>query len=245
MPLEVDIDEIVRQVIAQLSGNDTAAPKKSSETNQQTVAPPKSSQPPTGQLEITERLVTLATLENRLTDIRHVVLRRGAVVTPAARDVLRDRGIGLSYTSATNAASTATIVLGVAELTETGNKPVATALVDALVRDGVAVERIAATGLASVVSELADHASRGGRPTILLTSRPDAAVCLANRVPGVRAVGGPDVQALRRAMTDVAANLLALDPAVAAPAFRRLISEFLAGWPRRVPAVLDVHFPRV
>ena len=212
MPLEVDIDEIVRQVIAQLSGNAAAAPNVSDDAKQQAASPPTKPRPPTGQLEITERLVTLATLENRLTDVRHVVLRRGAVITPAARDVLRDRGIGLSYASVKNAVPTARLVLGVAELADSGNKAVAAAFVDALVRDGVAVERIAATGLASVVGELADHASRGGRPTVLLTSQPDAAVCLANRVPGVRAVGGRDVQALRRAMNDVAANLLALDP---------------------------------
>ncbi|HVU89678.1 MAG TPA: hypothetical protein VHD36_20280 [Pirellulales bacterium] len=189
--------------------------------------------------------MTLATLEHRLTGIRHVVLARGAVVTPSARDVFRERKITVSYTAGTKAAANVAIVLGVAELGEGERVKAAADFVETLARDGIAIERIAATGLASVIGELADHAARGGRPTVLLTSRPEAAACLANRFAGVRAVGGRDVATVRLAMFEVAANLLAFDPRVAPAAFRRLITEFRTGWPRRVPELLDVHFPSV
>jgi hypothetical protein len=246
MPLEVDIDEIVRQVMAELRKSSTVSPAVNGDTNKPSTPTPANTKPQVSQLEISERVVTLATLEHRLTDIRHVVLRRGAVVTPSVRDVLRERGINVSYSSEKNATAAAvTIVLGVAELAEAGSKSVATTFVEALSREGASIERVAATGLASVTSELADHAARGGRATVLVTSHSEAAVCLANRVPGVRAVGGRDVDAVRRGMNEVAANLLAFDPAAAPTAFRRLIHEFRTGWPRRVPAVLDLHFPRV
>ncbi len=167
-------------------------------------------------------------------------------MTPSARDVLRERKISISHKSApNNAAAAATIVLGVAELGDTSSAQAADDFVAALARDGVTSERIAATGLASVVGELTGHAARGGRPTVLLTGRPEAAACLANRFAGVRAVGGRDVAAVRLAIVEVAANLLAFDPAAAPAAFRRLVAEFRTGWPRRVPELLDVHFPRV
>jgi hypothetical protein len=184
-------------------------------------------------------------LEHRLTGIRHVVLARGAVVTPSVRDVFRERKITVSYAAGAKPATNATIVLGVAELGEKESAKAGTAFIEGLSRDGIAIERIATTGLANVVGELADHAARGGRPTVLLTSRPEASACLANRFSGVRAVGGRDAGALRLAVAEVAANLLAFDPVVAQAAFRRLVAEFRGDWPRSVPKLLDVHFPRV
>lgn len=245
MPLEVDIDEIVRQVVAQLRSAPTTTANESKTPEQRATTAIANNGSDAVQLEITERLVTLATLEHRLTGIRHVVLARGAVLTPSVRDVFRERKITVSYAAGAKATTTVAIVLGVAELDETASAKAAAAFVESLSRDGVVIERIATTGLANVVNELADHAARGGRPTVLLTSRPEAAACLANRFAGVRAVGGRDTGAVRLAMAEVAANLLTFDPTVAPAAFRRLITEFRTGWPRRVPPLLDVHFPRV
>ena len=100
------------------------------------------------------------------------------------------------------------LIVGVAEIEGAKHFDPAT-FVEALLRDGLAIERLASTGLTSVVRELADHAARGGRATVLLTTNPEAAACLANRWPGVRAVAGRDVASVRRAIPEVAANLLA------------------------------------
>jgi hypothetical protein len=245
MPLEVDIDEIVRQVVAQLRKEPATTANGQNSRAQSPTAAVTNKSSDAAQLEITEQLVTLATLEHRLTGIRHVVLARGAVVTPSVRDVFRERKITVSYSSGIKATTNVAIVLGAAELGDSESTKAAATFIESLSRDGVAIERIATTGLASVVRELGDHAARGGRPTVLLTSRPSAAACLANRVEGVRAVGGRDVSAVRLAMAEVAANFLAFDPAVAPAAFRRLVAEFRRDWPRRVPELLDVHFPRV
>ncbi len=76
MPLEVDIDEIVRQVLAQLRHEPATKANEQKKPEQPSAAAVATSGSDAGQLEITERLVTLATLEHRLTGIRHVVLAR-------------------------------------------------------------------------------------------------------------------------------------------------------------------------
>jgi hypothetical protein len=243
---EVDIEQIVREVLAALHG------RHMNGQTQPAPLPPSVdtctiTAKPTDRLELTDRLVTLATLENRLSGIHSLVLGRGAVVTPSARDLLRARDVHVSYAVAAPRASVA-VVVGVAEVTGAKAFDSATfnsaAFVEALLRDGLPIERLAKTGLTSVVEELADHAARGGRPTVLLTAKPEAAACLANRWSGVRAVAGRDVVNVRRAIADVAANLVAIDPARDLAGFRRLLQEFCAGWPRPVPALFDVHLPR-
>ena len=47
------------------------------------------------ELQISERLVTLATLNGRLDGVSRVIVPRRAVVTPAARDELKQRRIEL------------------------------------------------------------------------------------------------------------------------------------------------------
>ena len=48
-----------------------------------------------GELWLSDRVVTLAALKDRLTNVRRVVVTQRAVVTPAARDELNDRQIEL------------------------------------------------------------------------------------------------------------------------------------------------------
>jgi len=238
MPPTIDIDEIVREVLARLR-SDVANHREPVTAG--SVKPTQTSNAPTtapDTLELADRLVTLATLENRLTNIRHLVLRPGTVVTPSARDALRARQVSISFVASAAAAVATTLLLGVADIDASQNKFNVGSFVAALAADRIHVERLAATGLTSVVSELADHAARGGRPALLLTCRTEAAVCLANRTRGVRAVGGRNGTELRRAITDVAANFVALDPALGPAAMRQIVREFCGSWPRKVPAYL-------
>ncbi len=50
-----------------------------------------------GDLVVDARVVTLAAIERRLTNVRRVLVRRGAVVTPSVKDDLRKRHIRLEY----------------------------------------------------------------------------------------------------------------------------------------------------
>ncbi|MBX3434915.1 MAG: hypothetical protein KF847_16475 [Pirellulales bacterium] len=50
---------------------------------------------PAGELVLAERVVTVATVSQRLGGVARVRVARGAVVTPAARDLLKDHGVAL------------------------------------------------------------------------------------------------------------------------------------------------------
>lgn len=78
------IEYIVREVIRRLRASDSAAPA------------PAALAPPTRELVLADRLVTLETVRGKLDGILRVVVRRRAVVTPAVRDELRQRRITLS-----------------------------------------------------------------------------------------------------------------------------------------------------
>ena len=71
--LEWIVQEVIRR-LRQLDGN---APASGSE------------------LRLTERLVTIGTLENRLSNVARVIVQPRAVVTPAVRDELKQRKIEL------------------------------------------------------------------------------------------------------------------------------------------------------
>lgn len=239
MASAIDIEEIVRAVLRQLQGEQqVAGGKKAIESG--ATAGSSSSASSARKLELTDKLVTLATLENRLTGVDQLALRAGAVVTPAALDELRSRGIEVVrvVTPVAAAAVRPTLTIGVAEVTNAAcDVP---ALIAAVAKTGCAVERIAETGLTSVTAELTEHASKGGRPVLLLTSRPAAAVCIANRYRGVRAVGGRDSRGVLESILEVAANFVAIDPAsLSAFELRRLVTEFVANWPRTLPNELE------
>jgi hypothetical protein len=48
-----------------------------------------------GDLYLTDALVTTETLRGRLTDVRRIAVQTKAVVTPAAKDLLRDHDVKL------------------------------------------------------------------------------------------------------------------------------------------------------
>jgi hypothetical protein len=73
------LEWIVAEVVRRLSGK-LATP-----------APPIAAQ----SVQITDRLVTTYTLKGRLADVSQVTIGAKAVVTPAAKDLLNDRGVRL------------------------------------------------------------------------------------------------------------------------------------------------------
>ena len=61
--------------------------------------------------------------------------------------------------------------------------------------------------------ELAEQVVLGGSKGLLFTDKPAAAVCLANRTRGVRAVAAHGVDDVETDAASVAANLLVIRPA--------------------------------
>jgi hypothetical protein len=61
------------------------------------VAGDERSSSPVKELRISDRVVTMRTIETRLADVKRVVVQRRAVVTPAVRDELKARKLELVF----------------------------------------------------------------------------------------------------------------------------------------------------
>ena len=79
---DIDVEYIIREVIRRLMamGNET-------------------SRDDGGTVKLTERLVTMSTLDGRLANVNRLIVAKKAVVTPLVKDELRKRKISLEYES--------------------------------------------------------------------------------------------------------------------------------------------------
>jgi hypothetical protein len=91
--------------------------------------------------------------------------------------------------------------------------------------------------LTSVVGNIAGQIAGGGKLGTVLTRQTAAAICLANRQRGVRAIGGKGSREILENVEAVGANLLVLDP-MGQSLFdlQRTLMQFVAGAPRACPA---------
>jgi hypothetical protein len=222
-----EIERFVREAIAggvtnaeQIVGDVVARLRTNNESRQE--------------LTIASRVVTLGELEGKLEGIKQLVVPAKAVITPAARDLLRQKKIDVGYALPAKTANKPRLplVVGVAE-----TKYDATSLVQAIARAGTTVERLAQTGMVQAVREISEEATKGGKLGLLLTGETAAALCFANRRVGVRAVAATSVVATPRAVQSIGANVLVIDPAGrGAFEMQRIVSQFVAGAPYAVPA---------
>lgn len=173
---------------------------------------------------LTDRVVTLASLQRLPAGTGRAVVPATAVITPSAREHARDVGLELIRGSAAPAALPMSRPFIVAHAGCGGD---AAGRCAAIVRGVPGAQQLPATGLADVVAAIAMHASRDGGRAILLSGRPAAAVILANRSPSLRAVTARDAAGLLAAAAETAANLLVVDPrAFSAPTLDRVAREF-------------------
>ena len=96
-----DIDRIVAEVVRRLrvmtatSSNDRGRESlaKNDPANGQDVTRQRLPTPAVSELQLSERLITLQSLKGRLEGVTKVVVGDRAVVTPAVKDELKQRGI--------------------------------------------------------------------------------------------------------------------------------------------------------
>ena len=199
------VDRVVRDVLAEMNGrlvggNRTVAESGDALLDKPAVAP--------GVLSVDDRVVTMATLDGRLAGVSHVVMAGSAVVTPAARDELRDRGITLERGRNDSAAAKITSRRLVFAVTD-GRCDTDT-LARVLGSTGVTMETVECDGLADTVDRLAERVTHEAVVAAVATSRPAAAVCLANRHAGVRAATASSTDDVQRAVEEIGANVLVL-----------------------------------
>ena len=204
----VDIEWIVREVVRRLREMEAESNGRARTSK----TPSSKAQPTSGELTIEERLVTLETLHNRLQGINRLVVGPRAIVTPAVVDDLKDRGITLTRGDMPQAASRN----GHAPAKNQPGVFLATTGVDRgelqrIVGADVTIDETESNDFASVLQKIAQHVERG-MTAVLVTNTPSAAVVAANRNANIRAAVGFNFPAVRRAVDEANANLLAIDP---------------------------------
>ncbi len=101
------------------------------------------------------------------------------------------------------------------------------------------VERLAKTGAATVVAEVAEAVTKEGRLGLVLSGQPHVAACLANRRPGVRAAVARDREEVVQALGSLGLNLLVVDPARRGLfQLGQMVKQFLDAGSRGCPAEL-------
>ncbi len=249
--VSIDIERVVREVMAELglaapppraesprpvAQSPAADAKPSGET---TARPPAN--PPCDELAVTSRVITLGELDGKLNgSIRRLVVPPRAVVTPSVRDELRRRNVDLVFGQANGkpreAAETGTALAVVAH----GMPADAEGLIKALAAEGISVQPQQTECLLAASDRLAEQLAAGDRLGLLLTKYSAAAVCLANRMPGVRAILGTDTATVAADAASVGANLLVVNP-VQSGLFRsrKIIGQFYRQGLQPCPAVFQ------
>jgi hypothetical protein len=237
-PSIADIELVVREVLAQLQAAPVAppaapsAPPPSAAACEKPSAAPAAEQPFT--LTVAARVVTMNEVAGRLDSIRRLVVSREAIVTPAVRDELLRRGIALDCAKATSAApATIRLTLMTARIDFD-----TTTLQAALAREGFQVKQSSSDCLIAASDELATEIRQEDALGVLLSRHTAAALCLANRLAGVRAIAGSEAPAVAAASAAVGANLLVVDPRAGTFfQLKQAITEFARGGVRPCPEV--------
>lgn len=207
-----DIDAIVQQVLAGLRGGIAG---------QAGIGTKKNSLP--GEIVVSASVVTLSQVEGRLDGVQQLTAPRGAVVTPAVRDLLQEKNIALAFSTGNSGPGvekrstkggdkTARLALVAAVLRENTSID-RNALGRALQKDGIEVEPSQSNCLVETSGRIAERLKDDGFLGAIVTSHPAAAVCLANRLPGVRAIAPARPESVLPECKDVGANVLVIDPA--------------------------------
>lgn len=240
------LDAIVRQVVSALSAAGASGGGSASLGEMQgAVAPAAPADSPgnsaaektvgDGRLVVSRAVVTLAEVSGLLAEIRQVVVPARAVVTPAVRDELKRRGIALVFgpPGARGAAAGSIRLVMMMSCSAADPAPV----VDALRREGLGVELRTSECLIDAVDQVAAELGQGNTLGAVATEHAAAALCLANRLSGVRAVLGTDPRWVAAETAAVGANLLVLNPAALSTfQWKQLVSRFCRAPVHECPA---------
>jgi len=191
-----EIDEVVRRVLEHLQTTGTEKEFPHGSSYNQTVEMP-------GHVVTTEQIAQCPVG----TSIR---VKANAVVTPAAIDMLRARKITWQRsTDVSQDAPRPELVKMVNTVSTFDLQP----LCEALRPQGVSPQTGQTSSLIEAIQMAVDHIRAGGLRAVVLTGQTAAAVCMANRADGVRALHAGNVEEVERACKEIAPNLLVLDPA--------------------------------
>ena len=179
-------------------------------------------------LRLDERIVTLAALQDKLSGVELIVVPRGAVLTPSARDEINTRKIKLKFAAGSpgHGRPARRVLLAV---TTTYN-PVG--LFKRLAAAGIQIEQLSAADWKEAVKKMTKELANKDTAGVILTDCPAATACFANRDPAIRAAVAADARSAKDAALSLGANLLVVDPAAhSLYALEKLIREYAKSSP--------------
>jgi hypothetical protein len=237
----IDIELVVREVLRALGASaappspPVPLPSGTDRTLVERGGPDAGSARTEGQLVVSERVVTLAQLDGRLSGVKQVVVPPQAIVTPAVHDELARRNVTLTFASDQPASPADALRLVVVAM---GTKFDPARLVAALKKSPLLVVPHTLDCVMASCDLLAHQIGQAKTLGLLLTRYTPAALCLANRLAGVRAVTAADAATVRRVAKQVGANLLVVDPEAGSLfALRQMVMEFCRDGVRQCPEV--------
>ncbi len=163
---------------------------------------------------LSERVITVASLE-KLNGAKVVNVAEKAIVTPAAKDFLRDQGIMLQRTTAGSKSGVNPAQSGSAAIS------LVSFACDTAVETGTLIEQLARAGVVAAchgdwsggISELIQMlgTAQNGK-TICFTSQPSLVLCAANRHAALRAAAANCSCCVQEAAGSIGANVLVVKP---------------------------------
>ncbi len=203
------VDLIVQRVLAQLGPSAVAAPAAAGAHLAAAVAPSPVPAAQVADQVVTGQVITGALLTETVNGFRQVQIGPKAILTPSARDFVKQRGIQI-IREATAAAKASAIRW---QIIVTRSNPQVTAAVESLPQLGVAAS-VTLSGLPAEAAAQATSALCRGEAikVVVFTDQPELLSCLANRNDKVRAAAATNVAVAERIRGSMQANLLAVDP---------------------------------
>lgn len=216
----IDVDLVVREVMRRLTEDRSGAvlsgrvvePRTTEETEQ-------------AALRIDRPVIAVSDVTERLQPGQTLVVPPGTIVTPAARDVIREAGGSLQR--ATNARATGSATQLVVATADTAACPIG--LIDWLQKRGHTPERLGAATFVEAVDVVVGAVSSGEKLGLLLTDSPAAAACRANRHAAVRAAAVNNREEFEEVKRTIGANLIIVDSQrVGQYAVQQIAVQFIA-----------------
>ena len=179
-------------------------------------------------LQVRDKLVTWEQLSGRISGFQSVVVPAGAVITPTARDELKERGISLNYREAVDATDALKKNRSAerqlmqqqseapAELTcllfSTDARYQVRDLAQTAKVDNVLTKGASANTLEKILSDLGRRVDCPYRRAVIITTDALKGACLANRDDRIRAAVAADLQDVVSAVRSLQANVLLISP---------------------------------
>jgi hypothetical protein len=200
------IDRIVAGVLAQLQLSPVAAPRPVESS-----PAPKPAEPKTTAIEIRDSVITGTLLEERGVISGPIVFGQKSILTPSAREFLATRKLDWRRSDSAAASGEKTSAKWLAIVTR--STPAVSAALDLIAKDATSWTRELSGCHREAATRATSAICRGEcDAVVIVTRKPEAAVCRANRNPNVRGavvVTAARVKAIKAAL---GANLFAVDP---------------------------------